>query len=444
MSGTNGKRIAVGIGAVGLAVAAWLLWSLRQDTDAPAGIVASQQALPDQEADAQVTPEGAEGTNTVIVTAEPAEATPPTPAEEQAPTTTTAEVPGADLLPAVPGEDDAEPVEPPAARVLPTDDGTGTGTASADGAPATTDATGEPTGGETAVASADVPDARSEPAAAAAEAGDGAPTFDVVRVEPDGSTVIAGRAEPGTEVNVTADGEVIGTAVAGSGGEFVALVDTPQTGLAQELRLETEGADGSRSRSEESVIVLVEPSADTPGDAAPPVVLLSTPDATEVLQPADPGPTDQIVLDAISYSNGGSVVLSGRGTPGASARVYANGRPVSLTDIGPDGNWSVVIDAIAVGDYTLRVDELARDGSVTSRAESPFRREEPELVAAAQTEASTSFEQIVVQPGNNLWTIARERYGDGFLYTQIFTANSEQIRNPDLIYPGQIFNLPDE
>ena len=50
---------------------------------------------------------------------------------------------------------------------------------------------------------------------------------------------------------------------------------------------------------------------------------------------------------------------------------------------------------------------------------------------------------MTVQPGNNLWTLARTHYGSGVLYTQIFTANREQIRDPDLIYPGQIFALPE-
>ena len=48
-----------------------------------------------------------------------------------------------------------------------------------------------------------------------------------------------------------------------------------------------------------------------------------------------------------------------------------------------------------------------------------------------------------MQPGFSLWRIARENYGDGFLYVKVFEANKDQIRDPDLIYPGQIFTLPD-
>ncbi len=48
----------------------------------------------------------------------------------------------------------------------------------------------------------------------------------------------------------------------------------------------------------------------------------------------------------------------------------------------------------------------------------------------------------MVRPGNNLWRIARDTYGDGTRYTVIYGANRGQIGDPDLIYPGQIFTLP--
>ena len=50
--------------------------------------------------------------------------------------------------------------------------------------------------------------------------------------------------------------------------------------------------------------------------------------------------------------------------------------------------------------------------------------------------------RLIVVRGDNLWNIARAHYGEGFHHTVIFEANKEQIRNPDLIYPGQVFSLP--
>ena len=48
----------------------------------------------------------------------------------------------------------------------------------------------------------------------------------------------------------------------------------------------------------------------------------------------------------------------------------------------------------------------------------------------------------IVVRGDSLWNIARARYGTGFRHTLIYGANKDQIRDPDLIYPGQVFNLP--
>ena len=50
---------------------------------------------------------------------------------------------------------------------------------------------------------------------------------------------------------------------------------------------------------------------------------------------------------------------------------------------------------------------------------------------------------VTVQPGNTLWAIARESYGEGPLFVRVFEANRDRIRDPDLIYPGQIFEIPE-
>jgi nucleoid-associated protein YgaU len=49
---------------------------------------------------------------------------------------------------------------------------------------------------------------------------------------------------------------------------------------------------------------------------------------------------------------------------------------------------------------------------------------------------------IAIRPGQNLWTIARHAYGEGIRYTVIYAANRQDIRDPDLIYPGQVLALP--
>ncbi|MCT4553485.1 MAG: LysM peptidoglycan-binding domain-containing protein [Pelagimonas sp.] len=181
------------------------------------------------------------------------------------------------------------------------------------------------------------------------------------------------------------------------------------------------------------------------GDAptAPPV-LLSSASGVEVLQTAPLAP-GAVALDSISYDSAGDVLLAGRGGDAGFVRVYLDNSPVTTSRIRSDGRWRVELPEVETGTYTLRVDQLDVDGAVTARVESPFLRESPEALAAASTRNAASaapLTAITVQPGHTLWAIARDRYGDGVEYLRVFRANRDRIRNPDLIYPGQIFDLP--
>lgn len=62
----------------------------------------------------------------------------------------------------------------------------------------------------------------------------------------------------------------------------------------------------------------------------------------------------------------------------------------------------------------------------------------PEPVAAEVPPSVT----VTVQPGFTLWGIAQQRYGDGVLYVQVFEANRDKIKDPDMIFPGQVFAVP--
>jgi nucleoid-associated protein YgaU len=296
------------------------------------------------------------------------------------------------------------------------------------------------------------------------------PRFDVVRVAPDGGGLVAGRAEPGARVTLRAGDLALGEAEAGPGGDFVALFRAAPSETPRVLTLEAEGADGPRL-SEDTVLLLPPARSGTPapdvradsaaagtGDpgatgassgAAPgagasadgePVVA-----ATAILRPeAEPVEVDRtegaglrsgrLSLSTIDYGEAGLVTLAGYAPAGARLRVYVDGLPAQQAIADEDGHWQAALDALKEGTYTLRVDVLDPGGRVANRIETPFRRDMPEIAAAPGA--------VTVQPGNNLWTIARMRYGSGVLYTKIFTANADLIEDPDLIFPGQVFDLP--
>ncbi len=175
------------------------------------------------------------------------------------------------------------------------------------------------------------------------------------------------------------------------------------------------------------------------------VVLLSNETGVRVLQPATsdaaPDVMSVVALDAITYSDEGEVQLSGRGRGEAFVRVYLDNAPITSSRIEPGGSWTSELPEVDTGVYTLRIDEVDTEGNVTSRVETPFKREDEEILQS-QEDQPGKVRAVTVQPGNSLWAISRENYGEGPLYVRIFEANRDRIRNPDLIYPGQVFSIP--
>lgn len=174
---------------------------------------------------------------------------------------------------------------------------------------------------------------------------------------------------------------------------------------------------------------------------AQPSNLLVSDQGVRVLRPASDAP---LAIDAISYSAEGAVRVSGKGGAGAFIRVYLNNAPQIDTLADDTGAWHGTLPPVTPGLYTLRADQIDAAGKVAARSETPFLREAPEALAAAGALAAGSGDTqvVTVQPGYTLWGIARQRYGRGIEYVKVFEANRGQIRNPDLIYPGQVFSLP--
>lgn len=226
-------------------------------------------------------------------------------------------------------------------------------------------------------------------------------------------------------------------------------------------------ADAAVETSETPVIETTQTAAtdqDTviPKPAA--TVFVADPTGVKILQSDQSVSPDQVVLDAISYDDAGNVVLSGRGTAGATLNLYLDNVLTQSAQVDAGGFWRVNGTGIAAGVYTLRIDQIGQDGKIKSRFETPFKREDRATLAqavvadaaadsmggaaeqGAETDLGTAaslISAITVQPGNTLWGISRERYGEGVLYVRVFDANRDKIRDPDLIYPGQVFVLPD-
>jgi LysM repeat protein len=298
------------------------------------------------------------------------------------------------------------------------------------------------------------------------ESNDGVPTFDVARIEPTGEAVIAGRAAPGATVELLRNGELHDRAVADQSGQFVMVAPRLPSGT-YDLTLRARQPDGNQVTSKQSVAVALEPKA-----TERPVVALVTPDKPTVVlsQPGAPKPAGAVVVETVEIEAGGKFHVSGQARPGAVLRLYLNDSFVTGVTAGADGRFAVTInEGVAPGSYRVRLDEASSSGAVRARAEVPFsvpdttasvtaqaKRPDtatPRLAAAGTTVLpdSGSPPSTVVVPkiatttvsrGDSLWRLSQASYGAGTRYAVIYKANREQIRNPNLIYPGQVFVVP--
>ncbi|MGY3441948.1 LysM peptidoglycan-binding domain-containing protein [Bradyrhizobium sp. USDA 4473] len=298
-----------------------------------------------------------------------------------------------------------------------------------------------------------------------ATGGDAVPEFDVVNIEPTGGTVVAGRAPPGTTVELLRNGEVHDRAVADKSGQFV-MVPRPLPPGNYDLTLRMT-RDGKQVTSTQSVAVALDAAA-----RERPMVALMAPDKpVRVLsQPAAAAPAaGKVTVEAVETEPGGKLHVSGQAAPGATVRFYLNGGLITSATADQTGHLSVTINqGVTAGDYRIRLDDVdPGSGKVRARAEVPFNVPDaamtasipassganattPQLAAATPTAASSSPSAVIVPKiatttvvrGDSLWRISQRAFGAGQRYAVIYRANSQQIRNPNLIYPGQVFVVP--
>ncbi|XKL36918.1 LysM peptidoglycan-binding domain-containing protein [Nitratireductor sp. L15S-10] len=387
------------------------------------------------------------------------------------------------------------------------------------------------------------------------------PTFDVVRVEPNGSMVVAGKAAPNARVEIINGATVLGTTISGPSGDFAAVLDEPLKPGDYQIVLRATTPENLAATSVETAIVTVPDSetgqvlalVDQPGapsrlitvpeatapeegkaqmegeekaeatpagqeqavsvetpqaEPAPANAQVMSPPAEETAPAAEqPSPSASTIaqtstppaaspetpfIEAVEI-DGRQVFVAGAARPGSTIRVYVNQILLGETVTTPNGRFLIeATRELPTGDYIVRADMLSDDGrSVIARAAVPFTRSEGEQVAAVaapnagpdvRNDASddkdarlpttetpkTGQEQktaaaatasadpettapklapvdgsVIIRRGDTLWHISRRVYGRGIRYTTLYLANQDQIEDPDRIWPGQVFAVPE-
>ncbi len=245
------------------------------------------------------------------------------------------------------------------------------------------------------------------------------PSFDVLRVEPDGSTVIAGRAVPHSTLEVTDGATTVAKVDVGQSGDFAAILDKPLAPGDHALILKSTDKDGKVSTSLETATVSVPADKNgkllalitKPGEASRVIAMPSAPPAgsAATADTAKPGAATTAPAAAQTVSaNAAAGAAAGAASPRAMAtcgsrpsrskvrnsssraskagialRGEADGALIGKTKAGTDGHF--VIEGtmpLSLGDHKIAVEALSAAGDVLARVEVPFNRPEGDQVAA--------------------------------------------------------------
>ncbi|WP_027515078.1 LysM peptidoglycan-binding domain-containing protein [Bradyrhizobium sp. WSM1417] len=227
---------------------------------------------------------------------------------------------------------------------------------------------------------------------------DSGPRFDVARVDDHGeAAVIAGQATPGAKVELLRDGKPLDSVVADASGQFVMTPPQLPAG-SYELTLRAKSPDGTVTQSGRSMPVVI-------AEAAPP--------------PARPAPVARQEVRQETKQEAKAEKPDDKSDVVASVSDRPAARPRLMGAPKPKGGSGV----------------MARTPAATTVASaSPA-----DVVGGAPAETGGSR---VISRGDSLWALSRLAYGDGARFAVIYNANRAKIHNPNLIYPGQTFVVP--
>ena len=274
--------------------------------------------------------------------------------------------------------------------------------------------------------------------------------LEVVRVRPDGSLVIAGKGLPYSKIEVISNSEVIAVVTSDKVGDFVAV---PQKQLQSgkyflSFRQTTEDnkvvianksvAINVTGKKDDVPIVAI---VDSQGKLGAKVIqapglekkeqdikIKKQTNAKTIQEP-------EIKILAITHdSKVGQLVLSGIAYNGVQVNAGFTGKETSSTKIIND-EWTLSIPGkLIVGKQKVFAVLLGKHGKVLS--------ENSIIISGKSIQNAKGKTLIIVQKGDALWNIAYQRLGLGNRYIDIVELNKDKIKNPDLIYPKQLFIIP--
>ena len=257
-------------------------------------------------------------------------------------------------------------------------------------------------------------------------------TFDIVRISKTGDIVIAGKSEPNETIELLDGEEVIAEVISDENGEWIWVSELTIKSGIKKFKLQYKNNLNKSSISDQTVIILV----DNESNSVPKVARVFRSDVENIDMLNLEKLNDAITLDFLSYSPPGLIIMSGRTISNTEIEILKSSEVLGKTKSNENGVWKFIINKNDANEEISIKTTISGETLILTYDEAEIKKRFK----------NTNFEfyddRIIVQKGNSLWRIARKTLGGGIFYTEIYKNNLAKIKNPNLIYPGQVFNIP--
>ena len=298
-------------------------------------------------------------------------------------------------------------------------------------------------------------------------------TIDLARVKPDGAAVFAGTAAPNAKIRIFEGDILLGETIANANGEWVIVLEKSLAAGQHLISVAMERSDGTTEMADRSLAVEIYQDTETkplvallPETATEVPVLIQSPDDVDKTKsaataseatasgtivadaaeaaPAKPQAKSQIAASqiaalapsAIVWRDASRILISGTSRGGVRVAVNDAKGQFGEALVLADGAWQVAGSL----DMDIAVNQLRF--ALFDDANQIIARYDLPVKARDLAKGQDGSPLIVVNKGDMLWRIAYHQLGEGVKYVDIVRRNQQDITDPDLIYPKQIFAVP--
>ena len=251
-------------------------------------------------------------------------------------------------------------------------------------------------------------------------------TFDIVRLDKTGDVVIAGKTIPNIKVDILDGNEILASVFSDSNGDWVWISENP---LPEGIkRFNLKHFDGEHEFfSHQNIIILREKN----NYLSSKILKFSKSSSIEIIN--NNKKILGLSLDIAEYLDEDSLMLTGRTKPNAKVKLYFSDNFIKDSTSDNRGVWKVELKNFEFTNNNLIVTTEIEGQKIKLKTKIFEKKIDPNFI----------FEkEVIVKNGNSLWRIARKTLGGGVYYSEIYKSNMKEIENPDLIFPGQVFNIP--